>query len=220
MSRMRYSLATTLLSGLALAGCASGAKQPANINLETTPLDLNEITVESMTEMLEIELDPAYPTLKREDVRAVERFVSTYVDRGHGNLIMAVPENAPNRQLAVEAIKVARQIAWERGVSYEAMEGRVFDAAGVNAPIVLAFEAFETTGPNCRSLAAYDLSDISSNNEPSSFGCAVRNNIAAMLADPGDLLGQRTLGPSENERTASVIDAYQTGGGGGGGEDE
>ena len=59
MSRMRYSLAMTLLSGLALAGCASGAKEPANINLETTPLDLNEITVEAMTEMLEIELDPA-----------------------------------------------------------------------------------------------------------------------------------------------------------------
>lgn len=215
MSVKNVSLASTLVCGLVLSACASaGSSVPDNINLHSTPLDLNEISVAATTQMLEVELDPAYPTLKREDVRAIERFVSAYIDRGHGNLVMAVPENAPDRQLAVEAVKVARQIAWEHGVSYEVMEGRVFDAAGRPAPLVLAFEAFETTGPNCKSLAQYDLSDLSSNNEPGYFGCAVRNNIAAMLADPGDYLGQREIGEAENTRTARIIDAYKAGGDG------
>lgn len=201
------------LAALALAaGCASApAKAPHSVRFDTNPLDRHVIGVEAATEVLEIAIDPAYPTLKRADLRAIERFVAAYRDRGHGPLVMAMPENGPYQALAVEAVRVARELAWQKGVSWEQIDGRAFDADGGNAPVMLSFEVYETIAPECRSLAAYDLSDISSNNEQGYFGCAVTQNIAQMIADPGDLLSRRSLDPRDPRRVSVIMEAYRNG---------
>ncbi len=196
----------------ALVACQSGPEGGAsNIMLEGTPLDRHEIGVRQATEVLEIQLDPAYPTLKRSDLMNLERFVAGYRDRGHGPLIMAMPENGPDQQLAVEAVKVARELAWEKGVAWEAIQGSAYDARGRRAPIVLAFDVYEAVAPDCQSLANYDLADISGNNSLGYLGCSVRFNLAAMLADPADLLGNRELGPRDQGRVSVIMEAYRKG---------
>ena len=46
---------------------------------------------------------------------------------------------------------------------------------------------------------------------PKNFGCSVQHNIAAMVADPRDLLGPRRLDPADANRAGTVIDAYEQG---------
>ncbi|MEL6661899.1 MAG: CpaD family pilus assembly lipoprotein [Pseudomonadota bacterium] len=213
-------LSSLLASGVALAvlgGCSNNELAlPENVQLEGLPFDNNRIGVERTTEVLEIEINPAYPELRIAERRALERFVAAYRDRGHGELIMAMPENGSYPAAAVEALKNVRNIAWENGVSWEQIAGSAYNANGSNAPILLAFDAYKAVAPECLSLAAYDMSDVSSNNEPAYYGCAVRNNIAMMLADPGDLLSRREISAPDNERISLVMEAYRSGNWGGG----
>lgn len=207
--------ARTILSGLALvllAACASERVTPPNVKLEGLPLDNNKIDVQKSQEVLEIAVDPRYPQLRREDVRAMERFVAAYRDRGHGELLMVMPENGLYPDMAVEVVKELRNIAWSHGVAWEEISGASYDAHGMNTPILMSFDVYEAIAPDCLSLAAYNMADISSNNEQSYFGCSVRSNLAAMLADPGDLLSQRELEARDSRRVSLIMEAYRNGG--------
>ncbi|MEO0466474.1 MAG: CpaD family pilus assembly lipoprotein [Pseudomonadota bacterium] len=183
-----------------------------DIALEKTPLDFNQIQVQASTEVLEIVLAPGSHTLTHFDVDAIEDFVTSYRERGHGQLVLATPENGANASLSRTALTKARTLAWSGGVSYEEMEEKTYDARGADAPMLLAFDVYEVMAPECLSLANYDMSDISSNNEPAYFGCAVRANIAAMLDDPGDLLGERELERRDPRRVSLIAEAYRAGG--------
>ncbi|MCI4646527.1 MAG: CpaD family pilus assembly protein [Hyphomonadaceae bacterium] len=212
---MAQTPARLMFSGLALAllgACASERVTPPNVQMTALPTDRNPIGVQKASEVLEVAIDPAYPQLRLEDIHAMERFVAAYRDRGHGDLVMIMPENGPYQDMAVEVVKELRNIAWQNGVAWEQIQGGTFDARGINAPVLMSFEVYEAVAPDCLSLAAYDMSDISSNNEPSYFGCAVRNNLAAMLADPGDLLSQREIDPRDARRVSLIMEAYRRGG--------
>lgn len=211
MNRSTVRLFALAVAASLAAGCQSGPSQVDPVRLEDTPLDMHQIGVRAASEVIEIHLDPAFPTLKRADLNNLERFIAAYRDRGHGPLRMVMPENDAHPQLAVEAIKVARELAWEKGVAWDAIAGSVYDARGRQAPIVLTFDVYEAVAPDCQSLAAYDFGDVSSNNELPNFGCSVRHNIAAMLADPGDLLAKRELDPRDPRRVSVIMEAYREG---------
>lgn len=207
----------SLLLGAALVGllggCASSQQYvPLAVQNTSTPLDYHQIDVRRQTEIIEIAMEPGFSQLRREEVSAMEAFVFAYRQRGHGPLMMIMPENAADQELVVESVRVARELAFRNGVAWENIQGRNYDAHGQFAPLVLTFESYEAVAPDCLSLAAYDLSDITSNNEPAYFGCAIEHNIAAMLADPGDLLGQRQLDPRDARRVSLIMEAYRDGG--------
>ncbi len=207
-------LFTASLAGMLLVvACESGSsgQVPGNINLSGTPLDRHPIGVEPATEVLEVDLDGAFPTLRQDDRQRIAAFVDAYRDRGFGELRMVLPENSATPDLAVEAVKEAREIAFARGIAWETIDGAAYDARGTNAPLILAFDVYEAVAPDCKSIAAYDLSDISSNNELGNFGCSVRYNIAQMIADPADLLGQRPLDRRDNGRVSVIMEAYRQG---------
>ena len=202
-----------LVGAMLLPGACSStpSASEAAIRYHDTPLDRYDLAVTPSTEVLEIHLDPRYPTLRQDELARIEAFVDAYRDRGHGPLIMALPENSGAPNLAIEAVKEARNLAWTRGVAWEEIDGRAYDAQGLLAPFVMSFDVFNAVLPECRSLAAYDLSDVTSNNEQAYFGCTVRFNLAQMLADPADLLGHRTLAARDNNRVSIIMEAYRNG---------
>jgi len=194
-----------------LAGCAGDPANEARGPIAGTPLDRHQIDVQAGLEVLEIQLDAGGTRLPRADLNRIERFVAAYRDRGHGKMRMAMPENAARPQLAVEAVKAARELAWEHGVAWEDIAGSAYDAKGYQAPLIMSFDVYEAVAPDCKSLAEIDMSDVSRNGELENFGCSVRTNIAAMLADPGDLLGERELGPRNRGRVSVIMEAYRQG---------
>ena len=56
-----------------------------------------------------------------------------------------------------------------------------------------------------------DLAFTVENQTPKNFGCAVQHNIAAMVADPRDLLGPRADRTGDATRRATVIGNYEKG---------
>lgn len=56
-----------------------------------------------------------------------------------------------------------------------------------------------------------DLTHTAENDQYANFGCAQQNNIAAMVANPNDLVRPRKQGPADAARRSNVIDKYRQG---------
>ena len=196
-----------------LAGCASHAPTAVpQAYLEGTALDRNAIGVSKRTEFLEVDISPVSNELTLKDRARIEAFVRTYRSKGHGPLIMSLPETSDNSQLAVSAVAAAREIAWQNGIEYSEIAGSSHGAGSDKSePMILAFQVYDAIKPDCKSMAEYDVSDIRSNNEMPSLGCAIRTNLAAMIADPADLLGQRELEEGDAMRRQVILKKFREG---------
>lgn len=196
-----------------LAGCASHAPTAVPQSyLQGTALDRNAIGVAKRTEFLEVKIDPVSSELSLKDRERIETFVNTYRMKGHGPLIMSLPEASDNSQLAVSAVVTAREIAWQNGVEYDEIAGSSHGSdSGQAEPMILAFQVYDAIAPDCKSMAEYDVSDVRSNNEMPSLGCSVRTNLATMIADPADLLGQRAIASADPLRRKVILDKFRQG---------
>jgi pilus assembly protein CpaD len=181
-------------------------------DLQGTALSRNEVGVTKRAEFLEIALPAETSELSDTDRNRIRSFVRAYTLTGHGSLVLSLPQTSNNAQLAVTAIAEARAIAWESGVEYDEISGEVHGAAdGAPQPMILAYQAYDAIAPECASKASIDFSDIASNNTLPTLGCSVRTNLAAMIADPADLLGSRELGPADNARRDVILDKFRLG---------
>lgn len=210
----------TLLTGAAIgtliliAGCSSNGA-PSHVPTEYfsgTALDRHEIGITQHTEYLEVQLDPRDTQLRLGELSKVQAFLNTYTDVGSGPLVVSMPQRAENPQLAVGAVSEIRQIAWEAGVSYEDMLGAAYDASTrAQTPIVMAFKTYKAVAPECKSLAEIDISNGVSNNDLPTLGCSVRTNMAAMIAEPADLLGNRDMTEGDRVRRGNQLTLWQQG---------
>ncbi|WP_162173796.1 CpaD family pilus assembly protein [Hyphomonas johnsonii] len=206
-------LAAAGLGIASLTGCASTAstKLPP-VYLQGTVLDNHQIGVSKRTEFLEIAISPVASEITLKDRQQIADFVTLYRKRGHGPLIMSLPESSANPQLAVSAVATAREIAWQNGVEYDEIAGSSHgEGSTVSEPLLMAFQVYDAVAPDCKPLSEYDYSDVSSNNESPELGCAVRTNLAAMIADPADLLGQRKLDAADGPRRAVILEKFRNG---------
>ena len=212
----RLSVLVQIPAALATLGLASAcASRPADVPvnyMQGTPLDRNPVTVKSKTEFLEVRVPADARGLNDLDRRKIEQFVVDYRKVGSGPLVMSMPVDAGNASSSVRAFAEARQIAFATGVAYVDIASGEYSAAGErDAPIILAYSAYDAVAPNCLSLSRIDMAETNSNNETPTLGCAVRTNFAAMLADPSDLLGEREISDGDIDRRQSQIEMYREG---------
>lgn len=209
------SLGAMIASAAFLVACQSSGTSNSSIPVEYftgTVLDHNQIGVTQHTEYLEVQLDTRDTQLRITEVMNVRDFLDQYADVGHGPLVVSMPKHADNPQLAVGAVAEIREFAWEAGIGYEQMFGAAYDATDrPNSPIIMAFKTYKAVAPKCPSLAQIDLADATSNNDLPSLGCAVRTNMAAMIAEPADLLGGRELSEGDKIRRGQQLRMWQGG---------
>jgi pilus assembly protein CpaD len=198
---------------MTLGACASHAPSAAPPEyLEGTALSRNEVGVTKRTEFLEVSLHPEASELSETDRARIRRFIGAYAEKGHGPIVLSLPEASSNPQLAVTAIAEARSIAWENGIQYDEIAGASHGAGEAYAqPMILAFQAYDAVAPECLSKAALDFGDVASNNNLPTLGCSVRTNLAAMIADPADLLGSRPLDQGDLARREVILGKFRVG---------
>jgi pilus assembly protein CpaD len=74
----------------------------------------------------------------------------------------------------------------------------------------LEVERYEASVPNCPNWSKPPGNDFA-NTLHSDFGCATATNLAAMVADPRDLVVGRTLGPAEGDPAVAALERYRAG---------
>ena len=137
----------------------------------------------------------------------VKKFLDDYRNAGTGRLVISTPHGGGGRANAV-AGKIAR-LASEAGVPSSAVRYR-HHGGSHHAPVIIAYRRHFAVTKKCGnwpdSLArAYE-------NEPyHNFGCAHQHNIAAMAANPRDLVTPRSMGSPNASRLDDVFDKHRSG---------
>lgn len=210
MTKSKLTVSAIAIASAGLAACGSIPPAVPVEYIDTPVLERFNIDVVERTETLEIALDPASNRLSDQQRNQVSNFVRVFNDVGHGQLSMILPEGTNNPQSAVGAIAEAREIAWANGVNYNEIKGGA-SPYEFQPVVTLSFTRFETVTPDCQSLGSIDIAKTRTNADLPNLGCSVRTNIAAMIADPADLLGNRQLDPGDSERRYITFQAYRQG---------
>lgn len=199
-------VALPLLAALALSGCggfngAQEAQYDASYNhpISVTP-DVPTLNV------------AASGTLSAQDRAAIDTFAAAYKERGHGPLTVSTPSGSANTAIAMNVLVEVRDQLDKAGIPASRIEYTPYRASSATgaAPILMSYKQFVAMASPCGDWSdnlAYDPS----NTAPRNFGCATQNNLAALIADPADLVTPRTMTASDAQRRGQVFDKYRKG---------
>jgi pilus assembly protein CpaD len=133
-------------------------------------------------------------------------------DAGNSRLVIAAPSGSSNEVAAMHSVGEIRTLLSERGFdeSSIAVEAYAQDGGSHEPPIKISYLRYVAEGPECGQWPenlAYNPTNLPHPN----MGCATQRNLAAMVANPADLLGPRTSGQRSSERRDVAFDAYVKG---------
>lgn len=204
-------LKITLLSVLSLsaAACSSGpfnGPQHAATVAETHP-----IAVDGQVVTLTIRADETTMELSNLDKARLRAFADSYLNNGHGPLTVTGPSGAGNDFDGHEASADIRKALNDAGVPWSAIHGATYRTGeATQDEIILSFTRYVATASPCgvwSGLRARDYRNLRSPN----MGCATQNNLAAMIADPHDLVAPTEAAPRDGAMAARGVQLYRQG---------
>lgn len=202
----------TLAAGVALSACATQSP-PLTMDdrLLASVADTHRIKVSEVTELLEVPVASTQIALDP-GVRAdMLSFLRLYRSNGQGALLIEAPQGGTNEAAAANLAEQARVLAGAEGSAFEDIAVIAYNAPGADAPLRLRFERLIANPPDCPPPYAEDISRSSQNRSPRAFGCATVTNLAAMIADPADLINPRELDPADPRRRQAQLERYRAG---------
>ncbi len=203
----RSHIALAALPLLALAGCIQTDEQIRWSNRMHTQIVAEETTAE-----LKIDTVVSGEKLGSFERDAVKGFAASYQQEGHGSVIISRPSNGPDDVSAMRAAADARAVMLAAGVEAGMIAEGTYDGSGARStPLIISYRTYNATVPNCPDISHWDFSDTYSNAALPSFGCAVSVNLAAMIANPSDLVGAQPMDPADAGRRSVVLTKYRAG---------
>jgi pilus assembly protein CpaD len=164
------------------------------------------IAVEPSFRDLKVQFSGGPEGVTAEDAVKFDTFLADYRLHGNGSLGISVPNGAPSRA----AITYFGERAAASGISRDKILVSTRDVANNDLRVDISYIAYSAHTQACGDWSeneAFTLDNLT----PKNFGCSVQQNIAAMVADPRDLLGPGAMGPVDTARRATMMDHYQKG---------
>lgn len=191
-----------------LAGCGFNGAEQAQYGANYT----HPISVDTDVATLNVGVVPGQPGLTPSDRAAIEEFAAAYRQRGHGALTISTPSGSPNAGAATVALSDVRDLLNEHGVGAADLAYTPYRASGADAsaPLILSFKRYVARPTACGDWSQNAAFDPSNGLMPN-HGCATQNNLAAMVANPADLMGPRPMGPADPGRRNTVLEKYRAG---------
>jgi pilus assembly protein CpaD len=196
-----FLLGCAALAALALAACANPVNGPEDA---LTVQDRFPITVEPHMEMVRVAFNAARGGLDQESSADLERFARDYLDNGSGALAVSGSRRNP------DAPRVVADRLAALGVPRERILLGNPDNVDSGDDIRLSFIRYEAHAAACGDWSV-NLSSTSANQVSPNFGCATQHNLAAMVADPRDLVSPKPLDPNDAQRRLTVLEKYRKG---------
>ena len=208
-------LGIVLAGAVILAGCQTS--QYPEIQ-ETGSLrafratDRHPIVVEPGEVELNVEIPGFTRSLTPRQVDQIRAFLGDYTSLGEGELVVTVPSGTANEAAAMATITQIRNLIVGAGIPKTAIRYVPYGGAGPGSepPIVLIYERYFANPSECGNWPR-NLAHEPYNKPYAEFGCASQNNLAAMVADPRDLIRLRPMSPGDAERRREVFESYRRG---------
>ncbi len=188
------------LATLALGACAYPISGPEDA---MTVEQRFPITVEPHMEMVRLPFNAARGGLDQAGGADLERFARDYLDNGSGSLAIAGSRN-PDAPRTIADRLVALGVPRDR-----IMIGNP-DNLDSGDDVRLSYIRYQAHAEACGDWSV-NLASTSANKVSPNFGCATQHNLAAMVADPRDLVSPKPLESNDAQRRLTVLEKYRKG---------
>jgi pilus assembly protein CpaD len=162
------------------------------------------ITVAPSYRSLELAFSTPSAGLAPADENQLEAFTNDYLARGDG----AVSISAPEGPRASEELAFFGDRLVQLGVPRSRILVGTHDVGSTDGRVELGYVLYAANTAPCGDWSE-NAADTSANLPRPDFGCSVQHNIAAMVADPRDLVAPRGMGAGDATRRETVIGNYE-----------
>jgi len=132
-------------------------------------------------------------------------------DTGASRLVIQAPSGGSNEVSSMYAVSQIRGLLADQGFAESMISVEAYDANGLREPpIRVSYLRFVAQPPPCGNWST-NLADEPMNLAYPNLGCANQHNLAAMVANPADLLGPRSETARDSERRDQVFTKYING---------
>jgi len=188
------------LAALVLGACAYPINGPEDA---MTVEQHYPITVEPHMEMVRLPFNAARGGLDQVSSADLERFARDYLDNGSGALAIAGSRRNPDAPGAIADRLVALGVPRDRIL--------IGNPDAVDSDdIRLSYIRYQAHAEACGDWSV-NLASTSANHPSPNFGCATQHNLAAMVADPRDLVAPKPLDLNDAQRRLTVLEKYRKG---------
>jgi pilus assembly protein CpaD len=193
--------ASAVLAALFIAACASPISKPEN----GTPIEQRfPIAVEPHMETLRVPYNAARGNIDEASGAELQGFARDYLENGSGTISVSATRRIPDAPNYV----VGRLVAM--GVPRERIMMGSDDALSAADEVKVTYVSYQAHASSCGDWSV-SLSDVSENKASPNFGCATQHNLAAMVADPRDLVTPKPIEPGDAQRRLTVLEKYRKG---------
>lgn len=162
------------------------------------------ITVAPHYETIRLAFSNSSAGLTPQDGTQFASFVADYLSRGDGALSISVPRG-PNSSAAIAYFG---DHLVQMGVPRARILVGTHDAASADARVEIGYIVYGAHTDPCGNWSQ-DASDTAANLPLPDFGCSIQHNIAAMVADPRDLVAPRGMDAGDATRRETVVGTYE-----------
>ena len=191
------------LAALLAAGSCSAQSGGEHMTLDD-PVANHPILVQPSSQSLKVSASAA--GIASADTARLDAFVGDYLAHGNGKLLISAPQGA---MAAAEVGRIADHIN-ALGVSRDQIMVANRDAGPGDTQVELNYVSYQANTAPCGDWSE-NLAFTLDNKTSANLGCSVQHNMAAMVADPRDLLGPSTMGGADANRRATVVTNYEKG---------
>ena len=212
--RARAGVLALAVACTGLAGCDSlmGDRQEQfNAGQQLlTPAERHPIIVSQQPHKMAVKVARGAAGLSPAQKASVIDFLTRYraADAGNSKLVISVPSGSANEVSSMNAVADMRPLLADQGFAESAISIEPYHAEGdPQPPVRIAYLRFAAEGPTCGKWPS-NLAETSRNVNYENFGCASQKNLAAMVSNPADLLGPRTMTPASADRRDTTWGRY------------
>lgn len=216
MASQQFATRTRSLIAILLittAGVVAGCTQHDSIHVGSIPDDYrtsHPIVIQEKQEKVDIPVglnDYHVTPIQRS---ALDGFLSRYDSAAAPMVQILVPYGSAN---SAAASRIAGQFATQmrkKGIPDNRVVQHAYHApADAAAPIRVSFAAMRAqVASNCGRWPEDMLARVD-NKHWANFGCSYQNNLAAQIANPGDLIAPRSTTPIDAANRSNAIDQYR-----------
>jgi len=210
----RIVLASSLIAtALAVSGCANHSSQHFTVGAKADHYKTRHpIIIDEKEHTHDVPVATDSFDLPLSHASAVEGFTDRFLTSASGRILIMIPRGSANERAARRMADKISTLVEKRGVPMRRIQMVSYDAGqhGATAPIRLSYSAIKANVEGCGKWTK-DLTRSSDNKNYHNFGCASQNNLAAMIANPADLLGPRGMSSVDAARRENVIKDYRDG---------
>jgi pilus assembly protein CpaD len=194
--------ATKLLAALVLTACVSGCNTPKPPTPGATTEAPNPLQISTRTLRHTVHFAPGNITPDAAETASLNEFLRTSeIMRGDSITIERDSDRADDKRADRLASALTRQGLFPAIVS---------DQQTPSGELRLVIERTVAEAVNCPNWSKAPGNDFD-NTLHSDFGCANAANLAAMIADPHDLVTGRTMGAQTGDAALAPIHRYRAG---------